>query len=55
MKNTGKRLIAVLAALALTFSVFTVGSDTAEVKAEEPQAAGTYYEELTVTDTQKTW
>ena len=52
MKQTGKRLIAVFAALALTFSVFTVGSDTAEVKAEEPQAAGTYYEELTVTNTQ---
>ena len=41
MKEIGKRLIAVFAALALAFSVFTVGSDTTEVKAEEPQAEDT--------------
>ncbi|MBR6294200.1 MAG: hypothetical protein IKR54_06385, partial [Lachnospiraceae bacterium] len=38
MKEIKKRLIAVLAALALAFSVFPLGSSTVEVKADDPQA-----------------
>lgn len=37
MKEIGKRLIAVLAALALILSVFPLGSTVAEVKADEPE------------------
>ncbi|MBR6293636.1 MAG: hypothetical protein IKR54_03495, partial [Lachnospiraceae bacterium] len=49
MKEIGKRLIAVFAALALVFSVFTVGTDTTEVKAEQAQAEDTVVDELNVT------
>ena len=38
MKGIGKRLIAVLAALALALSVFPLGSPAVEVKADDPQA-----------------
>lgn len=37
MKQIGKKLIAMLAVIALTFSVFPVGSTATAVRAEEPQ------------------
>ena len=52
MKEIRKRMIVVLAAFVLGFTVFVLGSFTVEVKADEPQEPKDY-EELTVSTAQE--